>query len=340
MRPAGLHDDNAGQKEHMHPRQNRSKRALLIALGLAFACAHAPATPVVSAGSEEKRFAVAEGWLLGTDVGFGAGVPVVFVHGAGGNHQFFEPQVLTLRSGRRVLAFDQRGCGGSANSVRGLYDLDTRVRDLGIVLDVARFDPVILAGHSTGALVIARYAERNPARVVGLVIVNPVSGNAEAGRAATLPDPDFRPAVGRWVTTALEHATQETAAKVLASVQEARTPAMRAMLADAASTELPASIARYPGPVLVLAAPGEPTLGELRPGVEVRRLSIESHWSTLDSAAEVNEALRDFVRPLRAERLGAVRPGTADSSAPERFSGEAADEPTETAWLDDARLFH
>ena len=111
----------------------------------------------------------------------------------------------------------------------------------------------------------------------------------------------------------LPNLDKQTAAKVLASVQEARTPAMRAMLADAASTELPASIARYPGPVLVLAAPGEPTLGELRPGVEVRRLSIESHWSTLDSAAEVNEALRDFVRPLRAERLGAVRPGTADS---------------------------
>jgi pimeloyl-ACP methyl ester carboxylesterase len=75
---------------------------------------------------------------------------------------------------------------------------------------------------------------------------------------------------------------------------------MRAMLADAAATDLPGSLAAYPGPVLILAAPDEKVPGPLRSGVEVRRLSGGSHWSPLDAADEVNAQLREFLRPLDA----------------------------------------
>ena len=263
-------------------------------------CAHEPAAPVPPEQAEERRLAVAEGWLLGSSLGLGPALPVVFMHGVGGNHHLFDPELAELRSGRRVLAFDQRGCGGSADAPGDKYDLDTRVRDLSIVLDAARLDPLVLVGHGTGVQVVARYAERNPARVLGLLLINPVSNNVEAGRAADLPDSELRQAIDGWLRTLLVRAKPATRDKVLASVQIARIPAMRAMLADAAGNDLSGSLAAYPGPVLILAAPDEPVPGPLRPGIEVKRLPGGSHWSPLDEADAVNGELREFLRPLDA----------------------------------------
>src|SRR5262249_36038249 len=152
------------------------------------------------------------------------------------------------------------------------------------------FDSVILVGHGTGGQVVARYAELNPARVLGLVLIDPVNANAEAGRVADLPDAELRAAVDRWLDTQLPDSAPETREKVRASVNIARVPAMRAMLMDAAGKGLTASVAAYPGPVLVLVASGEAVPEPLRPGVEVRRLSGSSHWAPLDQAAEVNDA--------------------------------------------------
>jgi pimeloyl-ACP methyl ester carboxylesterase len=277
-----------------------------IAVGLMLAaaagmlgCAHPP-PPGSGEQSEERRLAGADGWLQGRSLGLGPGLPVILVHGVGGSHQLFEPQLSEFRGGRRVIAFDQRGCGGSADAPGGKYDLDTRVRDLSNVIDAIRLDAVVLVGHGTGAQVVARYAERKPDRVRGLVLINPVSGNAEARRIADLPDSQFRPAVQAWLETLLEGAKPGTSDAVLASVQVARVPAMRAMLADAAGQDLSGSLAAYPGPVLILAAPDEAVPGPLRPEVEVKRLPGGSHWSPLDAADEVDADLAGFLRPLDA----------------------------------------
>jgi 3-oxoadipate enol-lactonase len=272
----------------------------ILAAALTLGCAHPPPAPVVSEQGEERRLAVADGWLFGSSLGIGPAYPVVFMHGVGGNHHLFDPELAEFRSGRKVLAFDQRGCGGSADAPRGNYDLDVRVKDLSMVLDVLRLEEVVLVGHGTGVEVVARWAERNPARVMGLVLVNPVSGDAEAARVADLPDSELRPTIDRWLVTLLRDARPETKEKVLASVQVARLPAMRAMLVDAAANDLPASLSAYPGPVLILAAPDEPVPGPLRPGIEVRRLTGGSHWSPLDASDEVNAALREFLRPIDA----------------------------------------
>jgi pimeloyl-ACP methyl ester carboxylesterase len=165
-----------------------------------------------------------------------------------------------------VLAFDQRGCGGSADAPRGNYDLDVRVRDLSMPCSTSiRLERVVLVGQGTGVQVVARYAERNPARVRGLVLVNPVSGDAEAARVADLPDGELRPAIERWLGALLKGRATGDEEKVLASSEVARIPAMRAMLGDAASTDFPeASPPTRAG--AGLAAPGEPVPGPLRPG--------------------------------------------------------------------------
>jgi 3-oxoadipate enol-lactonase len=274
--------------------------ALAAAAGM-LGCAHPPPAAPGGEQSEERQLGTADAWLLGRSLGLGPATTVIFLHGVGGSHHLFDPQMAEFRGGRRVVAFDQRGCGGSADAPGGNYDLDARVGDLSKVLDAMRLEPVVLVGHGTGSQVVARYAERNPDRVLGLVLVNPVSGNAQAGRVADLPEAQFRPAVEAWLGTLLDGAKPETREMVVASVQAARIPAMRAMLADAAGQDLPGSLANYPGPVLILAAPDEAVPGPLRPEIEVKRLSGGSHWSPLDAADEVNSQLREFLRPLDAE---------------------------------------
>ena len=291
----------------MHHRTRTRLGPALFAGALAVACGHvAPAPPEQS---EERRLAGENGWLLGSDLGLGPSAPVLFMHGVGGDHRLFDSQLREFRTGRRVLAFDQRGCGGSADAPGGAYDLDIRVRDLGLVLDALRLDPVVLVGHGTGGEVMARYAERNPSRVLGLVLIDPVSRNAEAGRVAKLPESEFRPAVEAWLETLLHDARPETRNQVIASAQTARVPAMRAMLLDAAGTALVGSLARYPGPVLVLAAQAEAIPDPLPAGVETRRLPSGSHWLPLDAPEEVNAALKSFLKPIDAAALERRRAG-------------------------------
>jgi pimeloyl-ACP methyl ester carboxylesterase len=64
----------------------------------------------------------------------------VFVHGLGGNHHVFDPQLDHLQHQARVIAYDQRGSGESSLAPRKKYDLDTLSGDLGAVLDAARAD--------------------------------------------------------------------------------------------------------------------------------------------------------------------------------------------------------
>ena len=68
-------------------------------LGLLLAssgCVHPPPDDAPqAASSDERRLAVAEGWLQGTSVGRGRGTPVVLLHGVGGNHHFFDPRSTT-----------------------------------------------------------------------------------------------------------------------------------------------------------------------------------------------------------------------------------------------------
>jgi pimeloyl-ACP methyl ester carboxylesterase len=256
---------------------------------------------------EERRLAVGQGWLLGTLVGFGNGVPVVFVHGVAGNHHIFDPQLNDLRGRRRVLAFDQRGCGGSADAPGRDYDLETRVRDLGTVLDAAWFDPVVLVGHGTGSQVVTRYAERNVDRVRGLVLINPVSEDSTAARLAGLPDVELQAAVEDWMSEQLSGSDAKTRSQMLAAERATRLRAMREMLLDGASSVLSGSLASYPGPVLLIAAPQE-RLSPAHAGIILRRLSHGGHWSTLDAADEVNEALREFLRPLDAASPSRRRP--------------------------------
>src|SRR5476651_1677766 len=99
-----------------------------------------------------------------------------FTHATGFNAQTYEGLLTPLQSQFRVAAADMRGHGFSnLTAVPGpLADWATFGADLATILDGLDRGPVVLAGHSMGAITSLMVAVNHPARVRGLVLVEPV----------------------------------------------------------------------------------------------------------------------------------------------------------------------
>jgi pimeloyl-ACP methyl ester carboxylesterase len=97
-----------------------------------------------------------------TDVG--TGTPVVLLHGIGRSAGVWAPLVKRLRGEQfRLVAFDLLGFGDSPKPLWPPYDIDTHARSVIATIKRQHFgQPVLLVGHSLGALVALRVARLRP----------------------------------------------------------------------------------------------------------------------------------------------------------------------------------
>jgi pimeloyl-ACP methyl ester carboxylesterase len=110
-----------------------------------------------------------------------AGLTVVFAHGFTARLAEWELQRTALRGRARLVLWDQRGHGRSAATPLPDATIDRTGRDLGQVLDaVVPSRPVVLAGHSMGAMSIMALARQRPelfgTRVVGVFLLATSAG--------------------------------------------------------------------------------------------------------------------------------------------------------------------
>ena len=91
----------------------------------------------------------------------GAGQPLVFVHGWSSNSKAFDPiiQPLLATGKYRIISYDQRGHGASANCDKGLT-MQQLGRDLHALIAALGLKDVVLIGHSMGAMTIYSYIEQ------------------------------------------------------------------------------------------------------------------------------------------------------------------------------------
>jgi non-heme chloroperoxidase len=132
---------------------------------------------------------------------WGAGRPVVFVHGMLLSSAMWQYQMLHLaENGFRAVAYDRRGHGRSDHPGRG-YEFDTLADDLAALLDDLDLTGVTLVGHSMGGGEVARYLSRHGGqRVSRIVLISatvPESGTEPEAGAALLNR--FRVGYGQWV---------------------------------------------------------------------------------------------------------------------------------------------
>jgi 3-oxoadipate enol-lactonase len=113
------------------------------------------------------------------DTGNPNGTPIVLIHAFPMNQRMWDLQVEFLQQTARVITFDIRGLGKS--ELRGPYTLEFIVDDLIALLDQLKIKKAIVCGLSMGGFVALRAAERNPERILGLVLADTKSE----------PDSDF-----------------------------------------------------------------------------------------------------------------------------------------------------
>jgi pimeloyl-ACP methyl ester carboxylesterase len=132
---------------------------------------------------------------------WGAGRPVVFVHGLLMSSDMWQYQMLHLtENGFRAVACDRRGHGRSDDPGTG-YDFDTLADDLAALLNRLDLTDVTLAGHSMGGGEIARYLSRHGSqRISQIALLSSTVPKLDAdpqAQAALLGQ--FRASYGQWV---------------------------------------------------------------------------------------------------------------------------------------------
>lgn len=106
---------------------------------------------------------------LPTFTTLGSGPTVLMLHGVGGGHLSFAPQVETLASsGYRAVAWDMPGYGHSAPIEP--YTFKGLAESCILLIESLRCDQVVLVGHSMGGMVAQEVVARRPALVSRLVL--------------------------------------------------------------------------------------------------------------------------------------------------------------------------
>ncbi|WP_176611595.1 alpha/beta fold hydrolase [Actinomadura sp. WMMB 499] len=126
---------------------------------------------------------------------FADGEPViVLMHGGGDALDKLAPLQKTLATDHRVCSYDRLGAGKSAKP-DGPQSFDSTGKVLtGLLDEIAGQNPVVLAGHSLGGLIAARYAPAHQERVAGLVLMDATPATMVADISKIIPASEQGPA--------------------------------------------------------------------------------------------------------------------------------------------------
>lgn len=96
---------------------------------------------------------------------------IVFSHGLLMDHSMFEAQRAAFEGSYRVIAYDHRGQGQSADPGQG-YDMDTVAADAAALIQALHAAPCHFAGLSMGGFAGMRLAARRPELLRTLTLMN------------------------------------------------------------------------------------------------------------------------------------------------------------------------
>ena len=110
----------------------------------------------------------------------GQGQPLIVLHGGPDfDHGYLLPDLDRWKDAFRLIYYDQRGRGRSADNVRPEdVTLESETADLDKVRQHFRLDSAALLGHSWGVVLALEYAVRHPTRVSYLILMNPAPVSA------------------------------------------------------------------------------------------------------------------------------------------------------------------
>lgn len=155
-------------------------KAMLVFAVFAWACATslltrstAAAESKQSAKAHESRIPVGGVELYAREVG--QGTAIIVLHGGPDfDHSYLLPELDRLSDSYRLIYYDQRGRGRSADGVKPEdVTLGSDIADIEKVRQYYHLDSVVLLGHSWGTVLALEYALRYPGRVSRMILMNP-----------------------------------------------------------------------------------------------------------------------------------------------------------------------
>lgn len=113
----------------------------------------------------------------------GQGLPIIVLHGGPSfDHNYLLPDLDRLATGFRLIYYDQRGRGKSAQNVQPAeVTIQSEMADLETLRASMGLEHVVLLGHSWGGLLALEYALRHPERVSHLILLNPAPASHDDG---------------------------------------------------------------------------------------------------------------------------------------------------------------
>jgi pimeloyl-ACP methyl ester carboxylesterase len=274
-------------------------------LALLAACAGAPSAPS-PAPAQPRLVATVRGRIFVDDGGRG-GTPVLFVHGAGGDHATWARQLEHVRKTRRAVAIDLPGFGQSDPPRGGDYSAIALGEDVGRVADALGISRFVLVVHDFSATLAVAYAARHPLRVGGILFVDGFAGRLDPTPAIRAMEIQaFEP--GRLKETLqlrygplLDGARGATRDAVLAALDRSPREAMLGAALAQLSISPAAELGKYKGPRFALAARAFVLMGIQAnvEGLPYQKLDATSHWIMLDQPDAVNAALEELLAKVK-----------------------------------------
>jgi proline iminopeptidase len=126
----------------------------------------------------ESRISVGRTSLYSREIGRGQSI-IVLHGGPDFDHSYLLPDLDLLADGFRLIYYDQRGRGKSADNVLPEeVTLASDVDDVDKVREHFHLQSPTLLGHSWGAVLALEYALRHPERVSHMILMNPAPASA------------------------------------------------------------------------------------------------------------------------------------------------------------------
>lgn len=254
------------------------------------------------------------GQITWREAGIGSRI-LVLLHGLAGNADSWDFQLRTLAEGRRLIAWDCPGYGGSDHLNAAAPDADHYVEALEAFLDALGLGRVDLVGHSMGGIVAARFAARRPQRTRSLILscssadFSPAADSfaARVEERRTLPSDEFgrRRAEGMVAPSATKN-VRDALAEVASTVREIGLAAAVSMLRSSDNRPL---LPLITVPALVIAgrqdriaplAEAEAVV-KLIPGSQLSVVDGAAHAPYAEQADEYNRILSGFLATLDCE---------------------------------------
>ncbi|HET6747240.1 MAG TPA: alpha/beta fold hydrolase [Candidatus Saccharimonadales bacterium] len=116
---------------------------------------------------------------------------VLLIHGIGNSGAAWDSVVAKLPDSIHVISIDLLGFGNSPRPAWAIYNAKTQARSvLTTLLKLKARHPIIIVGHSLGALVAVEFAKRYPLLVRSLILVSPPFYQSVTNSSKQLPNAD------------------------------------------------------------------------------------------------------------------------------------------------------